>query len=260
MATNELHGWGSVSALLLTFMLSAVATAAREYHEQDFSVPVPTFGTTMPFARFDDHGGLRTLNKVTLLVEAVLDAGHVTVENDEDSPMPGFWISLEGLTTVEVGSLSTMVGFSDTYLTDGTMGASDGIPGSGPDFWDFGHIVASGSVTNSTTTMLDPFIGVGTIPVEIAALGGFTDSCGGFCFVTWTGGELSSYGTITIEYEYATVADLNDDGQVGTADLMMLLEAWGACPVPPPTCTADITGDGHVGFADLLSLLLVWSV
>jgi hypothetical protein len=53
-------------------------------------------------------------------------------------------------------------------------------------------------------------------------------------------------------------ADLNGDGSVGTADLLLLLAAWGACPRPPQPCPPDFDGDGVVGTADLLVLLAAW--
>ena len=48
------------------------------------------------------------------------------------------------------------------------------------------------------------------------------------------------------------------DGSVGTADLLMLLSAWGDCPDRPDPCPADFNGDGVVGTSDLLQLLGAW--
>ena len=52
----------------------------------------------------------------------------------------------------------------------------------------------------------------------------------------------------------ACPADLNGDGTVGMADLLLLLGAWG----PNPGHDADLDGDGIVGVPDLLALLAVW--
>ncbi|MDY7110505.1 MAG: hypothetical protein SYC29_17885 [Planctomycetota bacterium] len=49
--------------------------------------------------------------------------------------------------------------------------------------------------------------------------------------------------------------DLDDDGEVDTADLLLLLAAWGPCGVE---CPADFDGDGIVGTSDLLALLSEW--
>jgi hypothetical protein len=50
-------------------------------------------------------------------------------------------------------------------------------------------------------------------------------------------------------------ADLDGDGTVGLADLLILLAAWGPCPAD---CPADLDGSGAVGLADLLMLLAAW--
>jgi hypothetical protein len=48
--------------------------------------------------------------------------------------------------------------------------------------------------------------------------------------------------------------DINGDGIVNTADLLLLLAAWGPCP----DCPEDINGDGTVNTEDLLLLLAAW--
>jgi hypothetical protein len=58
--------------------------------------------------------------------------------------------------------------------------------------------------------------------------------------------------------EYLLLGDINYDRVVNTADLLMLLAAWGDCPDPPELCPADINGDGTVNTADLLLLLATW--
>jgi 6-phosphogluconolactonase (cycloisomerase 2 family) len=56
-----------------------------------------------------------------------------------------------------------------------------------------------------------------------------------------------------------TLGDLDGDGSVSTADLLILLSAWGPCPEPcPPTCAADLDGDCQVATSDLLILLAAW--
>lgn len=53
------------------------------------------------------------------------------------------------------------------------------------------------------------------------------------------------------------VGDLNNDGVVDVSDLLLLLGAWGACPIKDP-CPADLNGDGAVDVSDLLILLGNW--
>ena len=49
-------------------------------------------------------------------------------------------------------------------------------------------------------------------------------------------------------------ADVNGDGQVGVADVLGVIEAWGACS----GCDADITGDNVVNVSDLLEVVGAW--
>ena len=49
-------------------------------------------------------------------------------------------------------------------------------------------------------------------------------------------------------------ADLDDDGQVGTSDLLVLFSFWGHCE----GCIADLDGDGSVTTHDLLELFSGW--
>lgn len=55
------------------------------------------------------------------------------------------------------------------------------------------------------------------------------------------------------------LGDLNSDGVVGAADLIILLAFWGPCPPPPLECLGDLNADEVVGVADLLILLVNWS-
>lgn len=63
--------------------------------------------------------------------------------------------------------------------------------------------------------------------------------------------------TITVT-DQRRLGDLNNDGQVGSTDLGILLGSWGGCPAPPMACAADLNMDGTVGAADLAILLGAW--
>jgi hypothetical protein len=49
--------------------------------------------------------------------------------------------------------------------------------------------------------------------------------------------------------------DFDESGSVDSADLLVLLSAWGPCPAP---CPPDLDGSGSVDSADLLILLSAW--
>jgi hypothetical protein len=49
-------------------------------------------------------------------------------------------------------------------------------------------------------------------------------------------------------------ADINGDNMVGIADLLAIIDAWGACG----GCSADLNDDSVVNVSDLLLLINVW--
>jgi hypothetical protein len=51
--------------------------------------------------------------------------------------------------------------------------------------------------------------------------------------------------------------DLNNDGVVNVADLLIVFDAWGEC-TDPDNCPADLNGDGLVNVQDLLILFDHW--
>ena len=62
---------------------------------------------------------------------------------------------------------------------------------------------------------------------------------------------------ITEDQEPGPLGDLNGDGVVNVFDLLILLNAWGPCPVPND-CPADLNESGTVNVFDLLILLDNW--
>ena len=52
-------------------------------------------------------------------------------------------------------------------------------------------------------------------------------------------------------------SDIDGDGAVGAADLLLLLGEWGPC-APAQECLADMDEDGTVSISDLLVLLANW--
>jgi hypothetical protein len=61
----------------------------------------------------------------------------------------------------------------------------------------------------------------------------------------------------------AAQGDINNDGLVNVADLLIVINSWGPCAPPPRTCPADIapwpTGNGTVNVGDLLMVINFWS-
>lgn len=71
-------------------------------------------------------------------------------------------------------------------------------------------------------------------------------------------------GTQVLIQQPPCLADLDGDGNVGAADLALLLGSWGPCPdpcmpgSPVTTCAADLSGDCSVEALDLAMLLGGW--
>jgi hypothetical protein len=54
------------------------------------------------------------------------------------------------------------------------------------------------------------------------------------------------------------VGDLDGDGDVDFADLLVVLASWGPCGEPCPPCKGDLDEDCAIGFQDLLVVLSNW--
>ena len=53
--------------------------------------------------------------------------------------------------------------------------------------------------------------------------------------------------------------DVNGDGHVNIDDLLLVINAWGACPPAPAACPADVNHDAAVNIDDLLMVITHWS-
>ncbi len=84
-------------------------------------------------------------------------------------------------------------------------------------------------------------------------------SCVALLTIEWrNAGLINGQEMGSIESCAAIPGDLDGDGAVGVADLMILLGAWGPCPAHPDTCPGDVDLDDIVGISDLLILLANW--
>ncbi len=80
------------------------------------------------------------------------------------------------------------------------------------------------------------------------------DVSGGFIGSTPLIGPDGNYGPIARRIATDCLADLDDNGGVDSADLAVLLSAWGPCD----DCPADFNGDNAVDSTDLSILLAAW--
>ena len=78
----------------------------------------------------------------------------------------------------------------------------------------------------------------------------------------WTGFEGASamlIEQIPVLLAAGRSADIDQDGDVDTDDLLATLAQWGACSDLPVDCPADIDGNGGVGVDDLLAVIAGWN-
>ena len=89
---------------------------------------------------------------------------------------------------------------------------------------------------------------------EVAASGPDAGKLGAHSGVP-SGGDFGIGAALNgIQVHKMVPGDLDGDGTVGVADLLLLLGAWGPCD----GCPEDLDGDGQVGVGDLLILLANW--
>jgi hypothetical protein len=95
------------------------------------------------------------------------------------------------------------------------------------------------------------------VPVDLGGLPRFVDDaapdggCGAPALVDMGAHELQGGSP-----DQPRRGDMTGDGRVGTADLELLLDAWGPCD---GCCPADLDADGDVGVVDFLALLQGWT-
>lgn len=178
---------------------SAGASMFTIAQSQGWSFPLSPGQATLVFDQFDDLDGARQLKEVRIDVDAAVSAS-ATGENDSKLPAPDFTLSLSGNVSVSVAS-----GFMETFAIFNrsqsvALMPSDGVEASGADYHDFGMFSDDESTSMSTTDDFLPFIGTGTIMVDILGSAGF--SLSGSTDATLSIDDLMGSGVVTITYTF----------------------------------------------------------
>jgi len=187
-----------LTCTLLLLTATAVASADIESFDTTYAFPLSPGSQTVSLPLFDTMGGTRILEVVELHLYADIEAD-VTAENDSVLPAPDYELSLTGLTTAtsQIGSLSATAGIAESYPF--ALDATDGIPGSGPDFHDFGTISES-AFDDDFTFAVAPFEGVGTFDIDVGGSAGFSFS--GTTDSTVVISNLGASGTVEVVYTW----------------------------------------------------------
>jgi len=193
-------------ALALIVVAVPVAVAGVIPQTETFMMPLSPNSTTLYFDQFDDLGGTRSLLSVTLEIEAE-QLAYITGEND--SVIPGsITASLSGFVSAGGYGLLATALISDSKGPVG-VAATDGVPGEGPDYHEFGPVGGSGSDSDFLTAGLAPFIGTGiaTIEILVSGQGGFVLSGVSDSTITVSEYGASGSGTITYTYESEVIPE-----------------------------------------------------
>lgn len=175
--------------------MATTAVAGVDVQTKNWAFPLSPNSALLSFDKFDDNGGLKVLTKVEMSFNATMGA-MVTAENDSTLPAPDFAVNLSGFVTVSYSSLSGFVGLVQGAAAG--VGATDGNPGSGPDFHDFGYLSDSDSGFDDTTSGLGSYYGPGTITATVFGSGGFSVS--GTTDSTLKLTDFAANGDVTIKY------------------------------------------------------------
>ena len=76
--------------------------------------------------------------------------------------------------------------------------------------------------------------------------------------IEWASGQVTVLGGVAADRSLTIAApraeDVTADGQVGFADLLATISAWGPCLA----CAADVNGNAAIEFGDVVSILAAW--
>jgi hypothetical protein len=76
--------------------------------------------------------------------------------------------------------------------------------------------------------------------------------------ISWETWGTHWFDSVLISGVAPTPGDATGDGVVNVDDVVAVILAWGACPVPPAQCPADLDHSGAVDVDDLINVILNW--
>jgi hypothetical protein len=221
----------------------------------------------LTFDPFDDMNGTRTLNEVTLSINGTVSL-NFAMENGSPFFAPNVVMLLGGFGHARLGGTVAQMNFTSLAIPPEIIGPTDGIPGSGPDYW-------SGSMSTMNTAsiafdsdMLPTFTQGQSIPINVflnptaqtAGLPQGTTAITMFMFA----------GAVDLSYQYncahACPADVTPafgaerfgNGEVNIDDLIAVLNGYGSevKRLDMSPVNSDCTlGDGAVTVDEIISVI-----
>lgn len=209
---------GLLSLIAVALALPADRSfGATVSNSANFGFPLSPNSDTVILDLFNP--ALGTLQAVELAISGVIQAD-ITGEND--SAISGnMSVNLTGVLGATAPGLSTTAAVLNS-AGPVLVSATDGVPGSGLDYNDFGTVSGAGS-DDDLTLAVGPFIGPGTFNASVTGNGGFNIS--GVTDSTLQISNFTGSGTVTVTYTYEPAA-IPEPNSLGLA--AAVLAGWGA--------------------------------
>ncbi len=210
--------WIKVIALALAIAAPASFALAGQMSQVKTFSGIPNFTSDLVFNKFDDNGGLCTLNWIKVILTLNVDGGQIVLDNDADSPASGTFefggkAAITGSTVPMlntlfqpvVGQVSAMHSGSfslDPNQDDGT-GDYSPLP---PD----GMVYVGGPETDSdwgyiASTFFPNYTGAGTFTVTVAT--NQWQTYGSVSGIEMAITPVSASGSLEIIYDYTCVPE-----------------------------------------------------
>ena len=218
------------------------------------------------FDPFDDMNGTRMLSDVTLTINGTVSLDFA-LENGAPFFAPNVVLLLGGFGHARLGGTVAQMNFTSLAIPPEILGPTDGVPGSGPDFW-------AGSISTSNVASIGFDAGMfstftqGPIPINVFL--NPTAQTAGLIQGTTTISLFKFVGAVNLEYEFdcanACPADVTPafgpehfgNGEVNIDDLIAVLNGFGSANDRldmSPVNTDCTLGDGAVNVDDIITVI-----
>lgn len=211
------------TGLVLAAGAMATPSTDSQLESQNYAFELSPGGATLDFAQFDTSTGnpntFRQLQKVIITLDCTVGA-NVTAENDNIEAADFFAANLTGIVTLDIAGLSANGSVIENAVAPGGVGGTDGVAGSGPDFFDFGFVSGSDSDSDDSSDVgvLALFTGNGFVSATLAGSGGFAVS--GASNATLVITDFGAEGTVKVEYFYKVIPTPGSAALIGLAGLV----------------------------------------